>query len=66
MHHLTQRELMYLDDFLKSEQLTYKSMNFFADQCTDQSVKQLCLDCAQSHKHNFQTMLKHINSGTLQ
>jgi len=66
MHHLTQRELMYLDDFLKSEQLTYKSMNIFAEQCTDQSVKQLCLDSAQSHKQNFQTMLKHINSGTLQ
>jgi len=66
MHHLTQRELMYLDDFLKSEQLTYKSMSVFAEQCTDQSVKQLCLDCAQSHKQNFQTMLKHINSGTLQ
>ncbi len=66
MNNLTQRELMYLDDFLKSEQLAYKSMNFFAEQCTDQSVKQLCLDSAQSHKHNFQTMVKHIKSSSLQ
>lgn len=66
MHHLTQRELMYLEDFLKAEQLAYKSMNFLADQCTDQSVKQLCQDCAQSHKENYQTMVKHLSSGTLQ
>jgi hypothetical protein len=66
MHHLTQRELLYLEDFLKAEQLAYKSMNFFAEQCTDQSVKQLCQDCAQSHKQNYQTMVKHLDSGTLQ
>lgn len=28
MHHMTQRELMCLEDFLKSEQLAYKSVNF--------------------------------------
>ena len=66
MHHLTQRELMYLEDFLKAEQLAYKSMNFMSEQCTDQSVKQLCQNCAQSHKQNYQTMVKHLNHGTLQ
>lgn len=66
MHHLTQRELLYLEDFLKAEQLSYKTMNFFAEQCTDQSVKQLCQDAAQSHKQNYQTMMKHVKGGTLQ
>ncbi|MBS4021957.1 MAG: hypothetical protein KGZ79_06005 [Dethiobacter sp.] len=66
MHHLTQRELLYLEDFLKNEQLNYKSMTFFAEQCTDQSIKQLCQDAAQTAKQNYQTMVKHINTGTLQ
>jgi hypothetical protein len=66
MQQLTQRELLYLEDFLKTEQLAFKSMNFFADQCSDQSVKQLCQDCAQSHRQNYQTMVKHLSSGTLQ
>ncbi len=66
MHHLTQRELLYLEDFLKAEQLTQKSMNFFAEQCSDQSIKQLCQDAAQVSKQNYQTMVKHIQSGTLQ
>lgn len=66
MHHLTQRELLYLEDFLKAEQLSYKSMNYFADQCTDPSIKRLCQDSAQSHRQNYQTMVKHLNAGTLQ
>lgn len=66
MHHLTQRELLYLEDFLKAEQLAYKSMNFMAEQCTDSAIKQACQDCAQSHKQNYQTMVKHLSSGNLQ
>lgn len=66
MHHLTQRELLYLEDFLSAEQLAYKSMNFMSEQCTDPSIKQLCQDCAQSHKQNYQTMVKHLSHGTLQ
>lgn len=66
MHHMTQRELMCLEDFLKSEQLAYKSVSFFADQCTDPSVKRLCQDCAQSHRQNYQTMVKHLNTGAMQ
>lgn len=66
MHHFTQRELLYLDDFLKNEQLAWKTMNFFADQCTDSTVRQLCQDAAQTHKQNYQTMVKHLNQGTLQ
>ena len=66
MNQFTQREVLYLEDFLKAEQLAFKSMNFFADQCTDQAVKQLCQTSAQSHKQNYQTMVKHLNSGTLQ
>ncbi|MCR3922544.1 MAG: hypothetical protein NUK65_08535 [Firmicutes bacterium] len=66
MNQFTQRELLYLEDFLKTEQLAYKSMGFLADQCTDQAVKQLCQNCAQTHKQNYQTMVKHLSSGTLQ
>jgi hypothetical protein len=66
MHHLTQRELLYLEDFLKMEQLSQKSMSSFAEQCTDQSIKQLCQEAAQMSKQNYQTMVKHINTGTLQ
>lgn len=66
MVQLTQRELLYLEDFLKSEQHNYKTMNFLASQCTDASIRQLCQDCAQSHMQNYQTMLKHLNSASLQ
>lgn len=66
MHHLTQRELLCLDDFLKNEQLGFKTMNFFADQCTDSSIKQLCQEAAQMRRQNFQVMSKHLNQGTLQ
>ena len=66
MHHLTQRELLYLEDFLKMEQLSQKSMNYFAEQCTDQSIKQLCQEAAQTSKQNYQTMVKNISTGTLQ
>ncbi|MBS4032467.1 MAG: spore coat protein [Clostridiales bacterium] len=66
MHHLTQRELMFLEDYLKNEQLCTKTMNFYAEQCTDPSIKQLCQDCAQSHQQNYQTMVRHLSSHTLQ
>jgi len=66
MHQLTQRELLYLEDYLKNEQLSSKTMDYFADQCSDQSIKQLCHDAAQSHRQNYQTMVKNINSGSFQ
>lgn len=66
MTQLTQRELLYLEDFLSSEQHNFKTMNYLASQCSDASIRQLCQSCAESHRQNYQTMMKHLQSGSLQ
>lgn len=66
MHHLTQLELLHLQDYLKNEQLAQKCATFWADQCSDASIKQVCQDAAQTHKQNYQMMVKHLNASQFQ
>lgn len=66
MHHLSSKELMHLEDHLNMEELMVKKLTQCSEMATDQEIKNMCGKFIQSHKSNFQTIVKHIKDKNLQ
>lgn len=66
MHHLSDKELMHLEDHLKMEELMVKKLDHCSQLSTDQEIKTLCGKLIQGHRDNFQKVLKHLNDKKLQ
>jgi hypothetical protein len=63
---LTSKELMLLQDNIKMTQNSIKFMQGCTEICTDPQVKTLCQQMASDHQNDLQTLIKHINTATMQ
>ena len=63
---LTTKELLLLQDNIKMTQNSIKFMQGCVEFCTDQQSKTLCQQMATDHQSDLQTLIKHINSATMQ
>jgi len=66
MHHISSKELMHLEDHLNMDELMVKKLTQCSEMATDPEIKNLCGQFIQSHKTNFQTIVKHIKDKNLQ
>ncbi len=63
---LTTKELLLIQDNIKMTQNSIKFMEGCAEICTDPQVKSLCQQMAKDHQSDLQTLIKHINTATMQ
>jgi len=63
---LTTKELMLVQDNIKMTQNSIKVMEGFGELCTDTQIKSLCEKMVKDHQSDLQTLIKHINSATIQ
>ncbi|SHF38514.1 hypothetical protein SAMN02746089_01810 [Caldanaerobius fijiensis DSM 17918] len=60
MANLTQKELQYIEDSLSMMQQNEKCFRDCADKLSDNQLKTLCQQLAQSQKNAYQTIIKHL------
>ena len=63
---LTTKELMLIQDSIKMTENSIKFMQGCVEICQDPQTKNLCQQMAGEHKTDLQTLMKHINSATMQ
>jgi rubrerythrin len=63
---LTIKELLLIQDNINMTQNTIRFMEGSAEICTDPQVKSLCQQMAKDHQSDLQTLMKHIDTATMQ
>lgn len=63
---ITTKELMLIEDNVKSQQNSIKFMQVCSDNTQDPQVKSLCDQLAKEHQRNLTTLAKHITQQGLQ
>lgn len=63
---LTTKELMLVQDNIKAAENSIKFMQACAEMATDPQVKGLCQSMTKEHQQDLQTLIKHINTTTIQ
>lgn len=63
---LTTKELLLVQDNIRMTQNSIKFMQGCSEICTNTDVKNLCSQMAKDHQNDLQTLMKHINSATMQ
>lgn len=63
---LTSKELMLVQDNIKMAENSIKFLQFCAENATDPQVKGLCQSMAREHQDDLRTLIKHINTTTMQ
>ena len=61
---MSQRELHYIEDGLKAEQLTIKKYQMFGNQTSDPEVSEICMNLANKHLQHYNTLLQHLQSNS--
>lgn len=56
LHQLTQREFLFLEDLLHSEQLEVMKFRDFAQHVQDPQLKQMCEQMAGRHQQHFERL----------
>ncbi len=59
---LESNNLKVIKDQLGYESLLNKKFNEYANQCTDQNLKNICNEASQTHKQNFNTLKAYLDS----
>lgn len=57
---VTVKDHLYITDMLSWNLLAMKKCHFFAQQCTDQDVKQAIEKAGQMHARHYQKILQHM------
>ncbi len=63
---LTSKELLLVQDNIKMAENSIKFMQACAQMATDPQVKGLCQSMTKEHQQDLQTLIKHINTTTVQ
>lgn len=63
---LTTKELMLLQDNIKMTENSVKFIQGCVELCSDPQIKGLCQQMAKDHQNDLQTLVKHINTATMQ
>ncbi|GIP32888.1 hypothetical protein [Paenibacillus sp. J2TS4] len=57
---ISEKELLYMKDYLSWELLAMKKCNESANLCTDPQLKQLIKQVGEKHKQHYQTILSQL------
>lgn len=63
---LTTKELLLIQDNIRMTENSIKFMQGCANIATDAQVKGICQSMARDHQSDLQTLIKHINTTTMQ
>ncbi len=63
---LTSKELMLIQDSICMTENNIKFIQGCAEISTDPQIKNLCQQMVNDHKNDLQTLIKHINTATMQ
>ena len=63
---LTTKELLLIQDNVKMNENCIKFMQTCAEISPDPQVKNLCQQMVKDHQNDVQTLMKHINTATMQ
>lgn len=63
---LTTKELLLVQDNIKMAENSIKFMQGCAEMAVDAQVKGLCQSMVRDHQNDLQTLIKHINSASMQ
>ena len=67
MAHLTAKELAFIEDEIRAEEITAKSMNWCASQCNDPELKNTLEQLAETHQLKIADLSQYFNrSRTIQ
>ncbi|WP_080848494.1 hypothetical protein [Cytobacillus gottheilii] len=61
MHQLTMKELALIEDEIRAEAITAKTLNWCATQCEDPQVQQMLEAIAESHQLNVANLSQYFN-----
>ena len=61
MHQLTMKELALIEDEIRAEAITAKTLNWSATQCEDPQVQQMLETIAESHQLNVANLSQYFN-----
>lgn len=61
MSKLTTKELGYIEDEVRAEEITAKTMNWFASQCKDQEIGKTLEQLAEQHQLKVGEISKYFN-----
>ena len=61
MTELTMKELAFIEDEIRAEEITAKTMNWCASQCDDQELKTALEEMAVKHQLKIAELSQHFN-----
>ncbi|TCN25417.1 hypothetical protein [Mesobacillus foraminis] len=61
MTHLTTKELAFVEDEIRAEEITAKTMNWCASQCKDQELRKTLEQMAESHQLKIASLSQYFN-----
>lgn len=62
MSHMTQRELLMIEDLLSGEELMIEKFGTYADETTDMQIKGLCQEIQRIHQRHYDTLVQQLDS----
>jgi len=61
---ITRRELHYIQDCLKAEEMAIKKCEKLGAQTSDPEVSEICMNLANRHQQHYNTLLQHLQKRT--
>ncbi|MBP2239491.1 hypothetical protein J2Z40_000044 [Cytobacillus eiseniae] len=61
MNQLTKKELSYIEDEIRAEEITAKTLNWCASQCDDQELGAMLEQLAESHQLKIAELSQYFN-----
>ncbi|MGJ9382350.1 hypothetical protein CR203_13030 [Salipaludibacillus neizhouensis] len=61
MAKLTTKELSYIEDEVRAEEITAKTMNWFASQCKDEEISNMLENLAEKHQLKVAEISQYFN-----
>lgn len=61
MSHLTTKELAFIEDEIRAEEITAKTINWCASLCKDEGLKEVLEQLAESHQLKINELATYFN-----
>ncbi|GAE35282.1 hypothetical protein [Halalkalibacter akibai] len=65
MTQLTTKELSFIEDEIRSEEITAKTINWCASNCDDQEIRDLLEQIAETHQLNIAELSQYFNQARM-
>ncbi|MFC5712382.1 hypothetical protein ACFPU1_06280 [Thalassorhabdus alkalitolerans] len=64
-HELTTKELAFIEDEIRAEEIIAKTMNWCAAQCSDHDLRSMLEDLAEVHQFNIADLSQYFNKSRM-